>query len=37
MTVIKNSIQNSDSTLTDVLQKIDQNVLPTYTNSCKLL
>jgi len=34
MTVIKNSIQNSDFTLSDVLQKIDQNV---FTNLYKLM
>ena len=34
MTVIKNSIQNSDFTLSDVLQKIDQNV---FANLYKLM
>jgi len=34
MTVIKNSIQNSDFTLNDVLQKIDQNV---FANLYKLM
>lgn len=34
ITVIKNGIQNSDSTLTDVLQKIDQNV---FANLYKLM
>ncbi|CAI6354560.1 unnamed protein product [Macrosiphum euphorbiae] len=34
MTVIKNSIQNSDFTLSDVLQKIDQNV---FSNLYKLM
>ncbi|KAL5239149.1 hypothetical protein ACI65C_006799 [Semiaphis heraclei] len=34
MTVIKNSIQNSDFALSDVLQKIDQNV---FANLYKLM
>lgn len=34
MTVIKNSIQNSDFTLSDVLQKLDQNV---FANLYKLM
>jgi len=34
MTVIKNSIQNSDFTLTDLLQKLDKNV---FANSYKVM